>query len=452
MKNFSKRVLPILLSIIPGSLWAQSHQLSLKECINKALENNQNIAISKYEEQIGDLKIIETRSRALPQINGSGNFTDNYKRQVFVIPAGSLGSPTDQVMQVGFVYSAGLGVDASQTLFDGSVFTALKAAKAGKDYYKLNTQQTEEEVINQTAKVYYNILALEDQVKAQDSNINKLEGIVKATQGQYDNGLAKKIDLDRINVSLTNAKTQRTQQMNQIAILKANLKVLIGLPITEQIEPERLTTNQLESEVNINIPDESFNVNSRTEIQLLESQINLTRLQTKAIKAENLPKLSAFFNYGYYGIGNQFGDYFKKGGNEFWYGVGSFGLRLNVPIFDGLSRYARAKQSHIQMRELEKRKEGLSLSLQAGYESSRMQIINSLSSIKAQKQNVDLANSVYSSSLANYNLGLATLTDLLESQTSYIQAKNTYTRALLDYKLAELETMRSTGNLRDLLK
>ncbi|MBL7713542.1 MAG: TolC family protein, partial [Chitinophagaceae bacterium] len=68
----------------PGLLHAQdeTQTLSLKECLQKALANNQNIAISRYEEQIGDQQIRETRARALPQVNGSANVTDNYKRNV----------------------------------------------------------------------------------------------------------------------------------------------------------------------------------------------------------------------------------------------------------------------------------------------------------------------------------------------------------------------------------
>lgn len=441
--------------LLPGIALAQNQPqaLSLKECLIKALNNNQNIAISRYEEQIGDQQIRETRARALPQVSGTGNVTDNYKRQVLVLPAGSFpGSTKDQVLTVGNVYNTGLSADASQALFDASVFTALKAAKAGKDYYKQNTKQSEEDIINQTAQVYYRILASREQVKSQDSNISKLTRIVAATQGQYDNGLARKIDLDRIKVNLTNAQTQRLQQLNQIAIQTANLKVLIGLPIETDIEPADLSLREIESQAKEFIPSSLFNVNNRTEIQVVDAQIRLRNLQTKAIRAENYPRLSAFFNYGYNGIGNVFSDYFKSGGSDIWYGVGTVGVRLNIPIFDGLARQARTRQSAIQSLELQKRREGIALSLKAGYESARKQIANSIHTISAQKENVALASEVYSSSQANYNLGLATLTDLLEAQTSYIQAQNSYTQALLDYKIAELETIRSSGNLRSLLQ
>ena len=442
------------LSALPGIAAAQPQRLSLKQCLNLALEHNQSLAISRYEERIGEQQIRETRSRALPQVNASGNVTDNYKRQVLVLPPGFQVPGQDGPLQVGLAYGTAVNVDASQALLDASVFTALKAARAGRDYYKQNTRQTEEDVINQTAQVYYRILAAREQIRAQDSNIAKLTNIVAAAQGQYDNGLARKIDLDRIKVNLTNAKTQRLQQLNQVSALMANLKVLIGLPAETDIMPEDISLREIEQKAASYVPAEAFNVEDRTEIQVVDAQIRLRELQTKAIRAENYPKLSAFFNYSYNGVTNNFDDYFKSKANSdaLWYGMGSFGLRMSIPLFDGLARDARIKQSKIQGLELRKRREGVSLSLKSNYQNARTQIVNSISVIQSQKENVELASQVYSSSQSNYNLGLATLTDLLEAQTSFIQAQNSYTQALLDYKIAELETIRSAGNLRTLLQ
>lgn len=435
-----------------NTTYAEADVLSLSECLNMALKNNQSIAISRLEEQVGDQQIRQTRARALPQINGAGNLTDNYKRQVLVLGAGTFPGVTEnQVVPVGNVFNTSISVDASQTLIDASVFTALKAARAGKDYYLQNTKQTEEEVIYQTAQTYYRILAAKEQLIALDSNIEKLTKIVAATEGQYDNGLARKIDLDRIKVNLTNSQTQRLRQLNQVAIQMANLKVLLGVPIESEIALSNLSFNDIESQIAVSNSKPEFDLRNRTEIKLMDAQIRLTDLQTKAIRAENYPRLSAFFNYSYNGVGNQFGDYFKSGGSDIWYGVGAFGVRLNIPLFDGFARSARAQQSLIQMKELNKQREQLSLSLKAGYQSALVQIENSTSSIIAQKENVDLAEEVSTSSETNFKLGLATLTDLLEAQSSYIQAQNSYTQALLDYKLAELETIRSSGELRSLL-
>ena len=51
----------------------------------------------------------------------------------------------------------------------------------------------------------------------------------------------------------------------------------------------------------------------------------------------------------------------------------------------------------------------------------------------------------------NYIQGLASLTDLLEAENSLTEAQNNYTSAILDYKLAEIQLIKSKGELKSLL-
>jgi outer membrane protein TolC len=102
--------------------------------------------------------------------------------------------------------------------------------------------------------------------------------------------------------------------------------------------------------------------------------------------------------------------------------------------------------------ELSKRREATELSLTADFRDARFQMANSINAIAAQKENAQLAKNVYLASQSNYNLGLATLTDLLDAQSSFIQAQLSFTQSLLDYKIAELESTRAAGNLRSLLQ
>ena len=47
----------------------------------------------------------------------------------------------------------------------------------------------------------------------------------------------------------------------------------------------------------------------------------------------------------------------------------------------------------------------------------------------------------------NYELGLATLNDLLDAERDWATAKNNLTNARLDYKLAEVEVLKSQGKI-----
>jgi len=63
-----------------------------------------------------------------------------------------------------------------------------------------------------------------------------------------------------------------------------------------------------------------------------------------------------------------------------------------------------------------------------------------------------LAQEVLDNTKNNYYQGLASLTDLLDAENALTEAQNNYTAALLDYKLAEIQILKSKGELKTLIK
>jgi len=87
------------------------------------------------------------------------------------------------------------------------------------------------------------------------------------------------------------------------------------------------------------------------------------------------------------------------------------------------------------------------LALDLAQESAQTKLANNLLTIQTQEENVKLANEVLQNTQNNYHEGLASLNDLLESERALSDAKNSYTNALLSYKLAEIELLKAQGKL-----
>jgi outer membrane protein TolC len=86
------------------------------------------------------------------------------------------------------------------------------------------------------------------------------------------------------------------------------------------------------------------------------------------------------------------------------------------------------------------------------YENAKIQLRNSMNTINSQKKNAELADEIYKSTQNNYNNGLASLTDLLDTENALTSAQNSYTQALLNYKIAEIQLIKSNGNIKSLLQ
>jgi len=450
------RMLPILLAaaIQVNAQQDTSKNWSLQECLNLALQKNQTLQVARLDEENGLYKTREVRSQAMPQVNVTGSFTDNVKKQVLVLPGEFVGQPGKVVTaEMGTTYNGAANAQLTQQLFNQQVFTGLKAAKSSEAYYALSTRKTEEDVIFNVTQLYYNLQVTQQKKKVVSANIDKLDKLVASTTDQYKVGLAKKIDLDRIRVSLTNALSEQTSLDNNIDILTKQLKYTIGVDVDMSMHLPEMDLKAVEATSGNAVSlMSSFDLTNRTEFKILEQQAILLDLQKKAYQAEYYPSLSFVANYAYNGVSNKF-DFFKtqnNGSTALWYDNAYLGLNLRVPIFNGLATKARVDQAKTQIKQLQQQKEMTEIGLKTAYQVAGVQLRNSLTVINTQRENMKLADDVYNSTQNNYSQGLATLTDVLNAATGMVEAQNNYNEALLKFKLAELELIRSNGNLRTL--
>ena len=362
------------------------------------------------------------------------------------MPGDFFGAPGTTILApLGQKWTAGGGVSLTQNIFDQAVFTGLKAAKSTREFYQINAQLTEEQVIERVANNYYEVFVQREKLAVIDSNYvntTKARGII---QGQFDNGLAKKIDLDRITVKLYNINTQRQQLINAVQLQENALKFYMGMPIETPI-----TLPKTEFDVAPQILAEAPNTANRTEYLLLEKQEQLLTYQKKSIIAEYYPTLSLSAGYNYLGQGPEMPLFAKPADGVYWSDYSSIGLNLKIPIFTGFGTRARVRQADVDLRKIQADKEDTKLSLDLAFENARTQIENSLITIKNQKENAQLAQEVLDNTRNNYYQGLAPLTDLLDAENSLVEAQNNYTSALLEYKLAEIQLIKSKGELRTL--
>lgn len=450
LKSFSAKGLALLMVLLASpALKAQEvkQTLTLKDAINYALENKAEAKKAKLAVENSEYQIQEIRARALPTISADGNLTYNPILQQNAIDVGAFGggAPNIQLVALGQKWSTVGGLNLTQNIFDQSVFTGLRAAKTTREFYQINAELTDEQVIERVANSYYNVYVERIKLTVADSNYVNTSQIRDIIKGQFDNGLAKRIDLDRISVTLSNIDAERQQLRSTLQQQENALKFYIGMPINTPI-----TLPEAEFEVTPQALSEAPDTSRRTEYLLLDKQRELLQFNKKAIIAEYYPTLSLSAGYNYIGQGPEM-PWFKTAKNDvYWSDYSSIMLNLHVPIFNGFGTRSRVRQADIEVRETEVDLEDTKLSLDLAFENAKSQIEVSISNINNQKDNVRLAQEVLNDTENNYHNGLATLTDLLDAETAYITAQRNYTNALLGYKLAEVQLIKAKGELKTL--
>ncbi|TDO83653.1 outer membrane protein TolC [Flavobacterium chryseum] len=443
-----KRIILIVLCSIGFSVNAQVTTLTLKDALTYALQNKSDAKKSKLQVENSEYQIQEVRSRALPQISANGSLTYNPILQTSVIDGASFNQPGTSIQATfGQKWTSGAGLSLTQAIFDQSVFTGLKAAKSTREFYQINDQLTEEQVIERVANNYYSVYVQKERLILLDSNYVNTSKVRDIVKGQFDNGLAKKIDLDRIVVKMSNIDTERQQIKNQITLQENALKFYMGMPIETVIDMPKE-----EFEVIPAALTEQPTVENRTEYLLLKKQEELLVYNKKAVEAGYYPTLSLTAGYNYIGQGPEFPWFAKPKDGVYWSDYSAIGLNLHIPIFTGFGTRARVRQADVEIRSLQEDIKDTKLSLDLDYRNAIAQIDNNLVTIENQKENMRLATEILSNTKNNYLQGLASLTDLLDAENASLEAQNNYTRAVLNYKIAEVALIKSKGQLKTLIK
>jgi outer membrane protein len=178
--------------------------------------------------------------------------------------------------------------------------------------------------------------------------------------------------------------------------------------------------------------------------QLRKTNLSLSELDKKRSLAAYHPTLSFYGNYNFNAMRKEF-TFFESGYD--WFQSSSVGLKLSVPIFSGLQRYSRVSQSELNVL---KAKEGLKLAEQAikvDVSNYEIKYSNALANIKSEKENLDLAESVYKNTQLEYQQGASNTLDLIQAQSSYMVAQNTYYNKLLNLYIARIDQEKAKGNL-----
>lgn len=435
------------------ALWAQqTSELTLAQAIDYALKSKADAQKARLEIKKSEYKIQEARANALPRLAASAGMSYNPKLQATYIDASTFAPPGMPVsdepikMEMGQKWGSSAELKLTQVVFNQAVFIGLRAARTTREFYLINEQLTQNEIIEKVAQAYWKVYQAQQALQNIQENLALTEKTAQVVEGSFKAGLAKKIDLDRITVALNNLRSAEQQASSGLTLAKHALKYLMGLPITEPIS---LPKDAFKADYRLAF--EKGDASNRTEIKALEKQKELLTLSAKATRSGLYPSLALQATYGYLGMGPKTPLIYGKKDKVYWSNYSAISLGLNIPIFSGFGTKAKVQQALIEIEALDATLKDTRLAMDLAQENAQTQLANNLLTIQTQEENVKLAQEVLSNTQNNYQQGLASLTDLLESERALSDAKNSYTNALLSYKLAEISLLKAQGNL-DALK
>ncbi len=451
MPQFRQQWKWLVLLMLPLFPTYSQTRYSLQEAIQYGLTHNINVKNSQTDAQSAESRIGEIRAVGLPQVSGSVNIMDNLIIQRAFLPAVFFdqNAPADAppiAVQFGVKYSGNAGLQLSQILFNAQWLLGLKAAQAYRELAVKNVTQSKIQVAESVSKAYYSVLVAEERAKVLDLNIQRLDSLTREMSAMNQKGFVEKLDVDRLEVSLNNLKTERTKVQNLVDLSYYMLKFQMGMKLDEQIIlADRISESDVERLAREVKADDgsSFSYDQRVDYSILKSNLLLSEMDVENNKRGYYPTVALFGGYGYNTGRNSFGDVFGSP----WFNNANIGLSVNIPVFDGFTKKYKIQQAKFTVDKVKQSLNLVEQSIDLQIRSANITIINGLETLKNQKRNLDLAQEVVRVSKIKYQSGTGSNIEVINAESALKEAQTNYFASLYDLLLAKIDLDKAKGKL-----
>ncbi|MBO4720044.1 MAG: TolC family protein, partial [Prevotella sp.] len=278
---------------------------------------------------------------------------------------------------------------------------------------------------------YWQLISLQEKMKTIEAVEALLADIYKDVDVAVRAGVAMRNDLLQVQLRQNDLESQKVKLQNGIGIVRLLLAQYCGLN-NEQfiVESTEITDGSSQQVIKQNCDQALLGT---AEYQLLNKQIEATKLQRKMEIGKNLPTIGVGAGYNYHNLLD----------NDHTFGM--VFASVSVPISDWWGGSHAVKRKKIAQQQAEEQlvdnSQLLKIRMQNAWnnvEEARQQLQIAQRSIEQAEENLRL-NRDY------YKAGTSKMSDLLEAQLLYQQSLDRRTDAFADYQNKLLEYRQATG-------
>ncbi len=436
----------LIFCLLIASLSAlQAVPLTLEQFLLLVEENNKDIYSADLDVSIARTQRDLARSLALPMIGGSLGYTRNFLEIKTPAPVGAIYDPstpagglynlfyTDVPYNTDNEFTAGVGLQ--QTLFDMTMFQALKASSAYADLAGSVYEATRQAVLTAAKKLYVQGLLLEEILAVRKAAEENAYDSFRQVSLRYENELASQLDLLQAEVNYQIQIPETSQARRNRDLVFNTLKMMAGISIDEEI----LLTETLS--VLPTLPEHgtfSEILTVRSDYQALVMQEDLQKLNVKAVQAEFYPTVSLALQYGWQASSNSFS-------LDDGISVLTAGINVNIPIFYGGSRFAKLEKAELELRKsrtaLDKKREEMHSEIR----NIELLLNESQQRITSAKRTLETAEKAYEIVEISVENGLATQFEMKEARLNLSSAQLNSSLAAADYLDAYFQWQQAMG-------
>jgi outer membrane protein len=429
----------VLISSVPSIVSAQSGRpdsvlqvATLDKVVEYALAHQPAVQQAQIDEEI-TRKIIKGKlADWYPQIN----FAYNYQRFID-LQSSIIGG---NLIRFGVNNTSSAQFTATQNIFNRDVLLASNTASKVKIQAAQQTSRSKIDVVVNVTKAFYDFLATSQQIKVSEESIVRLQQSQKDAKSRYAAGVTDKTDFKRATILLGNARASLKSNVELLRYKEAYLKTLMGYPQDQRL-PVQYDTLLMENEVALDTLQQ-LNFSEHIDYKILYTQRELQDANVKYSYWAFLPTVSAFGAYNLNYQNDELGELYSTR-----YPYSYIGATVAFPIFQGGKRTAKVAEQRWVRKRVDVALDNLGQNLSTEYTRALSSYKSNLATYQAQKENVALAEEVYSIIQLQYQNGVRAYLDVTIAETDLQTTRINYFNALYQVLASKMDVQRALGQI-----
>lgn len=414
MRRFATLGIIVLVwGVLNSGVFAEVY--SLDKCIDIALQHNVSIVTAKNSYEISKFSVYNSYGRLLPSVSISTGQTEYWEPRY------------------GKTQSASGGISIRETLggFGLANLHDIRTSRAQKQSNYYGYVNTRQNIVLAVKDSYFNLIKADMLIDVATDALKRGDEQLKVAQSRYDLGSAALTDVLKAKVLRSNAKLDLITAQNNYNLAKANLNSAMGIDIS------------IDFEIAHDLPSNSFEItyeqalnramNDNASYKKSSYDLAVAKTELCAARTNFLPDLSFSVNYG-----TAADKYFNLFKNDYMASnaTRSVGFSVSYNLFNNLgdltSLVAARKGLNTAKSNYENTRNDVALEVKQAFldvQQNKEKLTVNDESVAAAQEDLNIVRE-------KYNLGAATIIEVLDAEVSFKTAQTNKVQALFDYNLA----------------
>ncbi|MBR3616428.1 MAG: TolC family protein [Bacteroidaceae bacterium] len=437
-----KRVLITLALLVTASAWADAQTLTLHNCLEKGLENNYSLRISRNQEEVAHNNATLANAGYLPSIDLNAGYNADLANSDSKLR--TTGEATE--VRNSFDQSLNAGIGVSWTIFDGfKISTNYKQLKELERMGELNTRITLEDFIAGLTAEYYNFIHQKLRLANYYYAVKLSKERLRIVEERYNIGNFSRLDYQQAKVDFNADSAQYIKQ--QEVVLTSRIALNEMMAIDAVYTPIETNESTIVSDTTLQFGQLWEKMLANNAALLLANRSNtLAELDYKKVISRNYPyvRLNAGYDYTF----NKY-DTNSYTSRSNW--GGSAGVTVGFNLWDG-NRKRERRNAKIEIENARLERNRIELALKAELGNLWQAYRNNIQLLNLEKQNVITARENHEIAKERYMLGDISGIEMREAQKSLLDAEQRLLSVEYDTKLCEISLLQITGEVTNYLK